>query len=270
MYDFKLSWKAGTISNGLAWLFPKSFNKHSGSILMRMSTLRAAAAAAALAVTAGAADAAAIFSLSPSPIPDGSALDFVGTFDTPYGYVRNIYVTNYELESLSIGGGGTTETFSGEPSVTFYSAATGGSVTGTASFSTTDLTLFIGGGFNPFTNYLGTFPEQWLSATWTGTQSPSGDELVVEFNPAIESPGSVTIGATTGGYLITNSFTMNGQFSINGGPPAIVPPLDASLQPIGFTPPVPEPSTWAMLLLGFAGLGYATWRSQRRTSAAAA
>jgi PEP-CTERM motif len=31
---------------------------------------------------------------------------------------------------------------------------------------------------------------------------------------------------------------------------------------------VPEPSTWAMLLLGFAGLGYASYRAPRRTSQA--
>ena len=29
--------------------------------------------------------------------------------------------------------------------------------------------------------------------------------------------------------------------------------------------PVPEPSTWAMMLLGFAGLGYAGWRARRHT-----
>jgi PEP-CTERM motif len=31
--------------------------------------------------------------------------------------------------------------------------------------------------------------------------------------------------------------------------------------------PVPEPSTWAMMLIGFAGLGYAGWRGSRRTAA---
>jgi hypothetical protein len=30
-----------------------------------------------------------------------------------------------------------------------------------------------------------------------------------------------------------------------------------------FTPVVPEPSTWAMMLLGFAGLGYAGYRRAR-------
>ena len=35
-----------------------------------------------------------------------------------------------------------------------------------------------------------------------------------------------------------------------------------------YDPPVavPEPSTWAMMLLGFAGLGYASYRSTRRTA----
>jgi hypothetical protein len=33
---------------------------------------------------------------------------------------------------------------------------------------------------------------------------------------------------------------------------------------------VPEMSTWAMMLLGFAGLGYAGYRTSRRAAAAAA
>jgi hypothetical protein len=36
------------------------------------------------------------------------------------------------------------------------------------------------------------------------------------------------------------------------------------------TPTIPETSTWAMMLLGFAGLGYAGWRSSRKTSEATA
>ena len=42
----------------------------------------------------------------------------------------------------------------------------------------------------------------------------------------------------------------------------------------GFTnvtpPPVPEPSTWAMMLIGFAGLGYAGHRASRKSAALAA
>jgi uncharacterized membrane protein len=33
---------------------------------------------------------------------------------------------------------------------------------------------------------------------------------------------------------------------------------------------IPEPSTWTMMLIGFAGLGYAGWRAQRKTAALAA
>jgi hypothetical protein len=31
----------------------------------------------------------------------------------------------------------------------------------------------------------------------------------------------------------------------------------------------PEPSTWAMMLLGFAGLGFAGWRASRTTASPA-
>ena len=38
----------------------------------------------------------------------------------------------------------------------------------------------------------------------------------------------------------------------------------------GFTVAVPEPSTWAMMVVGFAGLGFAGYRGARRSTAAAA
>jgi hypothetical protein len=37
-----------------------------------------------------------------------------------------------------------------------------------------------------------------------------------------------------------------------------------------FEATVPEPSTWAMLLLGFAGLGFAGWRRASKRGAALA
>lgn len=36
------------------------------------------------------------------------------------------------------------------------------------------------------------------------------------------------------------------------------------------TAAVPEPSTWAMMLIGFAGLGYASRRASRKSAAVAA
>jgi hypothetical protein len=35
-------------------------------------------------------------------------------------------------------------------------------------------------------------------------------------------------------------------------------------------PAIPEPSTWAMMLIGFAGLGYAGYRASRKSAAVAA
>jgi hypothetical protein len=37
-----------------------------------------------------------------------------------------------------------------------------------------------------------------------------------------------------------------------------------------FTPTIPESSTWAMMVLGFAGLGYAGYRSSRKGASIAA
>jgi hypothetical protein len=38
----------------------------------------------------------------------------------------------------------------------------------------------------------------------------------------------------------------------------------------GIQPSIPEPSTWAMMLAGFAGLGFLGYRTSRRESASAA
>src|ERR1700761_2091825 len=51
------------------------------------------------------------------------------------------------------------------------------------------------------------------------------------------------------------------------------PALDDSLAPFKFTPvtgAVPEPATWAMLLIGFAGLGYAGYRKMGHGAVAGA
>jgi hypothetical protein len=59
-----------------------------------------------------------------------------------------------------------------------------------------------------------------------------------------------TLGLTPGVYLYTfGSGTDADTFTVEVGAP------------------VPEPSTWAMMLVGFAGLSYAGWRGTRRTAA---
>jgi PEP-CTERM motif-containing protein len=55
----------------------------------------------------------------------------------------------------------------------------------------------------------------------------------------------------------------------------IIPPGASSIQiawagPYSYTPPVPEPSTWAMLLLGFAGIGFMAYLSKNKLALNAA
>jgi PEP-CTERM motif len=151
-------------------------------------------------------------------------------------------------------------TYSADLSQTGYSAETGGNPLGTNLLKTDDFEVFIGGGFDPLTNYLGTFPETFLSATFTDTVA--GNALVDELDPSRTSLGSVTISlAPGGGFLIDNRAAIYGVYTINGGDPITVP--------VALTVGVPEPSTWAMMLLGFVGLGLASFRAARRTAAAA-
>lgn len=51
----------------------------------------------------------------------------------------------------------------------------------------------------------------------------------------------------------------------------VTPTRESALTFLASTPGsvVPEPSTWVMMLFGFAGLGFAGWRAQRRSASAA-
>jgi PEP-CTERM motif len=56
--------------------------------------------------------------------------------------------------------------------------------------------------------------------------------------------------------------------------PLLTPPTEILVSTFGesgnFTigTAVPEPSTWAMMLIGFAGLGYASYRRSKKNAAA--
>jgi hypothetical protein len=126
--------------------------------------------------------------------------------------------------------------------------------------TTDDFEVFIGGGFNPFSNYLGTFPETFVSATFTG--DVGGNAVVDELDPSRASLGSVTISAAPGGgFFIDNRAAIFGVYTINGGDPITVP--------VALTVGAPKPSTWAMMLLGFGGFGFAGYRRRRKRAGAA-
>lgn len=63
-------------------------------------------------------------------------------------------------------------------------------------------------------------------------------------------------------------------FKVNAGDivdiQAIALPTGFSDSTVAITETVPEPATWAMMMIGLAGLGYASWRTSRRKTAAIA
>ena len=54
-----------------------------------------------------------------------------------------------------------------------------------------------------------------------------------------------------------------GSYDLAFFPEGVPQGLDTLLDNVSLTTAVPEPSTWAMLLLGFAGLGFAACRRTR-------
>jgi hypothetical protein len=94
----------------------------------------------------------------------------------------------------------------------------------------------------------------WLSAprpiVAPGTPFPPGfTDLQSWTRDANLDPDWLRVGADIVGG--TTPPTFNAAFSLSGGV-------------------IPEPSTWAMMLLGFAGLGYSGWRAARKASLAGA
>jgi PEP-CTERM motif len=74
-----------------------------------------------------------------------------------------------------------------------------------------------------------------------------------------------TFGSHTGLTLVSPiEFTVD----VTGDNPAFLDTLVIDVTTAGSGPSVPEPSTWALMLLGFAGLGFAGWRRRMATQTA--
>ena len=228
---------------------------------MRLSTLGIFAAASGL-VGSAAADAA-VFSLGPNPFPNGSG--FVLDTPTPICPTPTLCVNIAAIKDLqfvsatSIPGG-----FDEQLTASLYAELvdkTTGVPIGASTLALlpgTYLDVSITGGYNPFTNPVGAFPETLNALSFAGV-SILGNAITASLAPAPPSVGTVTIHSTRGGFLIDNIFTLYAKATIAGFPFA-VPPLMATLAP------VPEASTWAMMLVGFGGVGV-VMRSRRRPMA---
>jgi hypothetical protein len=95
----------------------------------------------------------------------------------------------------------------------------------------------------------------WIEVSVHG----ASDESVIEWGATADISG-----AGVAGNYSAWSLTDDGFFRNKGVDPF---PFDSALQMQ--IDVVPEPSTWAMMLLGFAGLGFAGWRASRTTASPA-
>jgi hypothetical protein len=92
-----------------------------------------------------------------------------------------------------------------------------------------------------------------------GTTILTGAELIGMGTPPVNGEGSQTSSAD------------NQLVRITGLAPFTTASFSSSKDAFEFTlAPVPEPSTWAMMLLGFTGLGYAAFRRNSKSRAAVA
>jgi hypothetical protein len=123
-------------------------------------------------------------------------------------------------------------------------------------------------------------------ATWTQPSDPTPVEFKDQFSTEVQ----VTNGTSNKGGFSSVEFDSNdiidGGFFIDAaglfgtGPTLYTGPESAPIFRAGDflvstgsltgTAAVPEPSTWAMMLIGFAGLGYASRRASRKSAAVAA
>ena len=132
---------------------------------------------------------------------------------------------------------------------------------------------------------LGSAPQQLKFVSgFTQNLLPSGSSVVetTYFDPSNTAFGTATQLATaTFNSIDTNSpgattlvddfaapWSISEEYVVTiglGAPPTVLSTISLDTTVNGPIPILPEPSTWAMMLIGFVGLGYAGWRGSRRS-----
>jgi hypothetical protein len=103
--------------------------------------------------------------------------------------------------------------------------------------------------------------------------SASGDSVAILNPPTVFGELGVPVGYKSGSRLSSSATWDNATFeSLGVTPGAHVWTWGTGAHADSFTlnAVVPEPSTWALMALGFAGLGLAGWRTRRRSVSIAA
>jgi len=105
-----------------------------------------------------------------------------------------------------------------------------------------------------------------LTKSWTGTNGSFTETLTTVSSVDRTSPNSVTwdlTGTVTGGGFHNVPVSMIIDATQSGGPGAVISVSGTNSSAI------PEPSTWVMMALGFAGLGFLGYRKTRSDNALA-
>jgi hypothetical protein len=97
--------------------------------------------------------------------------------------------------------------------------------------------------------------------TFTLTQKNNGSNPLVQFTTGVlDDITYAGVAANGDSLMMTSQFV----FFVNTSRVQEIGKLTAVLD---VAPAVPEPSTWAMMILGFAGIGFVTYRRKRNGSA---
>jgi hypothetical protein len=225
---------------------------------MRNFLLSAAVTAVAIGVSIGGAWAAPVLTPDGDPFPSDSVAYLTGgPYMTPFGTFDMTTVANFDGFVLQNHGGNEFYTYA----TSSLLGTTGPSQTVTFDnhgvFSTFTLTngdveVEIFGRSSAFET--GMFDARILMATWTGIID--GIPVVAQISPTMPTLGTITFSLPPVGklgLLVDYTFYNQTEFSLNGGP-FVSTPLT------GVSAPVPEAPTWAMMLTGFAGLCFASYR----------
>jgi PEP-CTERM motif len=95
-------------------------------------------------------------------------------------------------------------------------------------------------------------------------------ELALSLNTAGSDVVTALVAFGSGNTLASFTGTLTPFASTSSGTDLFTASKDFAVAGFqGFTPAaIPEPSTWAMMLVGFAGLGFLAWRRRKRAAAA--
>jgi hypothetical protein len=123
------------------------------------------------------------------------------------------------------------------------------------------------------TSAAGTYPDDGTAAVTTGTQNPNSGGYLVSIDSF--STGAVSLAAGTYYLVLQNAGVSSGDpayWDQNSGPSSATENTigdipSETFQILGTSGTVPEPTAWALMLVGFAGLG-AALRGARKVVAA--